>query len=151
MSILNYFSHEKRQQGEFLPSPSDFSSDLSSFMRAANQQVRSASSEPPTTKRRKVGERHNYSPKRLAYGVYISQLVRISSDYSSFASRHYKLTERLIHQGFRYSDLCKAFHTFARRHGQILNKYNYSVRRHFEDGICLPSMYSFISRHVSCR
>ena len=46
-------------------------------------------------------------PSRPTYGVYISQLVRISricSYYSSFASRHYKLTERLIHQGFRYSD-----------------------------------------------
>ena len=66
MSILNYFRREKRQQGEFLPSPSDFSSDLSSSVRVANQQVRNASSEPPSTKRRKVGERHTYSPKKLA-------------------------------------------------------------------------------------
>ena len=36
MSILNYFRREKRQQEEFLPSPSDFSSDLSSSVRAAN-------------------------------------------------------------------------------------------------------------------
>ena len=55
-------------------------------------------------------------PSRPAYGVYISQLVRIDricSEYFSFASRHYKLTERLVRQGFRYSDLCKAFHKFA--------------------------------------
>ena len=93
-------------------------------------------------------------PSRPAYGVYISQLVRIGricSDYSSFASRHYKLTERLVRQGFRYSDLCKAFHKFAKRHGHILNKYNFSIRRHVEDGICLPAMNSFLSRHVSCR
>ena len=64
MSILNYFRREKRQQGEFLPSPSDFSSDLSSSVRAAN--VRNASSKPPATKRRKVGEHHNYSPKNYA-------------------------------------------------------------------------------------
>ena len=47
-------------------------------------------------------------PSGPAYGVYISQLVRIGricSDYSSFALRHHKLTERLVHQGFRYSDL----------------------------------------------
>ena len=65
-------------------------------------------------------------PSKPAYGVYISQLVRIGricSDYPSFASRHFKLTERLIHQGFRYSDLCKAFRNFAKRHGQILNKF----------------------------
>ena len=93
-------------------------------------------------------------PSRPAYGVYISQLVRINricSDYSSFASRHYKLTERLVRQGFRYSDLCKAFHKFAKRHGHILNKYNFSIRRHVEDGICSPAMNSFLSRHVSCR
>ena len=66
MSILNYFWREKRQQVEFLPSPSDFSSDLSSGVLAANQQVSNASSEPLTSKRRKVGERHNYSPKMHA-------------------------------------------------------------------------------------
>jgi hypothetical protein len=93
-------------------------------------------------------------PSKPAYGVYISQLVRIGricSDYPSFASRHFKLTERLIHQGFRYSDLCKAFRNFAKRHGQILNKYNFSIRKHVQDGICLPAMNSFLSRHVSCR
>ena len=39
MSILNYFCHEKWQQGKFLPSSSDFSNDLSSSLRAKNQQV----------------------------------------------------------------------------------------------------------------
>ena len=70
-------------------------------------------------------------PSGPAYGVYISQLVRIGricSNYSSFALRHRKLTERLVHQGFRYSSLCKAFDKFARRHGQILDKYSLGVR-----------------------
>ena len=73
-------------------------------------------------------------PSGPAYGVYISQLVRIGricSDYSSFALRHRKLTERLVHQGFRYSNLCKAFDKFARRHGQILDKYGFGVKRHY--------------------
>ena len=51
-------------------------------------------------------------PSGPAYGVYISQLVRIGricSDYSDFALRNYKLTERLINQGYRYSDLCRSF------------------------------------------
>ena len=95
-------------------------------------------------------------PSGPAYGVYISQLVRIGricSDYSSFALRHRELTERLVHQGFRYSSLCKAFDKFARRHGQSLDKYGYGlgVRRHIDDGICLPVVDSFLSRHVSCR
>ena len=41
-------------------------------------------------------------PPGRAYGIYISQLVRIGricSDYSDFTLRHFKLTERLIHQG----------------------------------------------------
>ena len=45
-------------------------------------------------------------PSGPTYGVYISQLVRVGricSDYHNFALRHYKLTKRLIRQGFRYS------------------------------------------------
>ena len=68
------------------------------------------------------------------------------SDYLDFASRHYKLTERLIHQGQRYSDLCRSFHTFAKGHVQIIHKYNCSIRRHVEDGICLPAMDKFLNR-----
>ena len=92
-------------------------------------------------------------PSGPAYGVYISQLVRVGricSDYHNFALRHYKLTKRLIHQGFRYSDLCRAFRKFAKRHVKILNKYHLSIRKHMDD-ICLPVMDSLISRHVSCR
>ena len=80
MSILNYFRREKRQQGQFLPSTSDFSSDLSPAVRAANQLVGIASSEPPN-KRRKVGERHDYSPKMCAsIGQYTALHAIHSSD-----------------------------------------------------------------------
>ena len=43
------------------------------------------------------------TPSGPAYGVFISQLVcigRICSNYSDFALRNYKLTERLINQGY---------------------------------------------------
>ena len=86
-------------------------------------------------------------PSGPAYGVCISQLVRIGricSDYHHLALRHYKLTERLIHQGFRYSDLCRAFRKFAKKHVTFSI---YHMRKHMED-ICL---HSFISRHVLCR
>ena len=67
---IHSFRREKRQQGQFLPSPNDFSSDLSLAVRAANQLVSIPSSEPPN-KRRKVGERHDYSPKmRASIGQY---------------------------------------------------------------------------------
>ena len=93
-------------------------------------------------------------PSGPAYGVYISQLVcigRICSDYSDFALRHYKLKERLINQGYRYSSLCRAFHKFAKKDLQIITKYNCTTRKHVEDGICLPTANSFLSRHISCR
>ena len=86
-------------------------------------------------------------PSGPAYGVYISQLVRIGricSDYSQFTMRHYKLTERLIHQSFRYSALCVAFCKFAKKHTQLLDKYGCSVRRHIEDGVCLVRRRLFV-------
>ena len=94
-------------------------------------------------------------PSGPAYGVYyISQLVRIGricSNYTQFTWRHYKLTQRLIHQGFRYSTLCIAFRKFARKYTQVLEKYGWSICKHIEDGVCLPAMDPFLSRHVSRR
>ena len=93
-------------------------------------------------------------PSGPAYGVYVSQLVRIGricSNYTQFARRHYKLTQRLIHQGFRYSALCVAFRKFAKKYTQVLEKYGCSIRKHIEDGVCLPAMDPFLSRHVSRR
>ena len=42
-------------------------------------------------------------PSKQAYGVYISQLVRIGricDNFEQFNDRHYKLTSKLIKQGF---------------------------------------------------
>ena len=44
--------------------------------------------------------------------------------------RHYKLTQRLIRQGFRYSALCVAFWKFAKKHVQVLDRYI-----HKQDGV----------------
>ena len=44
-----------------------------------------------------------------AYGVYNSQLVRIGricDNFETFNDRHYKLTSKLIKQGFWYTRLC---------------------------------------------
>ena len=53
-------------------------------------------------------------PSGPAYGVCISQLVRIGSDYFDFTSRG-------------------------------------SIRKHVENGICVPAMDKFLNRHVSHR
>ena len=48
-------------------------------------------------------------PSKPAYGVYISQLVRIGricDNFEQFNDRHYKLTCKLIKQGFWYTQLC---------------------------------------------
>ena len=61
-------------------------------------------------------------PSKPAYGVYISQLIRIGricEDFSAFAERHYKLTSRLIKQGFWYNKLCIAFKKFSLNHMDI--------------------------------
>ena len=47
-------------------------------------------------------------PAKPTYGVYVSQLIRISricDNYVSFVKRHRLLTERLIKQGFWYNKI----------------------------------------------
>ena len=54
-------------------------------------------------------------PSSTSYGVYISQLirfVRVSSHVSDFNSRDKILTAKLLHQGYRYHKLRKAFLKF---------------------------------------
>ena len=42
-----------------------------------------------------------------------------------------------------------AFKKFARRHAGIFSKYNCSVRKHIEEGICLPAIDAFLCRNVT--
>ena len=82
-------------------------------------------------------------PSKPAYGVYISQLVRIGricDSYHSFHTRHHKLTHRLVKQGFLYNKLASTFKRFCSRYPEIFSKYKVSIRRHVEDGICLPTV-----------
>ena len=70
-------------------------------------------------------------PANPTYGVYISQLIRISricNTFQSFVLRHRLITERLIKQGFWYSKLCKIFKKFVSRHNALFSKYGGSVR-----------------------
>ena len=93
-------------------------------------------------------------PSKPAYGVYISQLVRIGricSNFVQFKLRHYTLTQKLMKQGLWYSGLCMAFMKFARSHVGIITKYGCSVRKHIEEGICLPATDAFLSRNICKR
>ena len=83
-------------------------------------------------------------PTGPAYGIYISQLVRIGRicvKYEDFWNRHVFLTTRLIKQGYRYSRLRMCFRKFRNRYKDIFEKYNKSMKQHIIDGICICPCY----------
>ena len=92
-------------------------------------------------------------PANPTYGVYISQLIRISrmcNTFQSFVLRHRLLTERLIKQGFWYSKLCNIFKKFVSRHNALFSKYGVSVRTHVHEGICIPLVVKHeLSKHIT--
>ena len=49
----------------------------------------------------------------------------------------------------RYLTLCIVFRKFVRKYTQFLEKYGCSIRKYIEDGVYLPAMDPFLSRHVS--
>ena len=52
--------------------------------------------------------------RSTSYGVYISQLfrfARVSCHVTDFNARNKILSGKLLHQGYRYHKLCKAFST----------------------------------------
>ena len=95
-------------------------------------------------------------PSKPAYGVYISQLVRISricDSYVDFNQRHVELTSRLQKQGYKYDKLCQAFKKFTKRHNTIINKFGVSIHDHIKQGISLPlsTCTTKLSRFVNTR
>ena len=65
-------------------------------------------------------------PGPTSYGVYISQLIRfarVSSHVTDFNARNKILTGTLLHQGYRYYKLRKAFSIFYRRHYELVSKF----------------------------
>ena len=78
-------------------------------------------------------------PAKPAYGIYISQLVRIGricDEYNDFLERHREITSRLVKQGFIL--LCSTFKKFYRRYRCIVDKFDHGVKVHIKDGIALP-------------
>ena len=61
-----------------------------------------------------------------AYGVYISQLVRIGricDRYEDFKERHRILATRLLKQGYKYDQLCSYFKRFSGKYKDIFGKF----------------------------
>ena len=62
----------------------------------------------------------------------------ICDNFEQFNDRHYKLTSKLIKQGFWYTRLCYLKKRFSITHSEIFCKYIYYVSKHIQEGICLP-------------
>ena len=92
-------------------------------------------------------------PAGPAYGVYISQLVRIGricDKYEEFTKRNLLITTRLMRQGFRYTRLVFSFKKFFVKYIHLLNKCGVCMKRHISDGICdlyyvQPSLYKHVT------
>ena len=86
-------------------------------------------------------------PLAPSYGVYISQLVRyarVCSDVSDFNDRNLCLTEKLLHQGFRYHKLIKTFSKFYYRYIDLLRKFGSTCRALIQQGVSHPNFYGNI-------
>ena len=83
-------------------------------------------------------------PRRISYGVYISQLIRFaraSTNLTDFNYRNKALTAKLLRQGYRYFKLREAFSKFYRRHSALLEKYSVSLKTLLQQGISEPEFY----------
>ena len=65
----------------------------------------------------------------------------MSSNVSDFSCGNKALTAKLLKQGYHYHKLCKAFSKFYRRHSELVEKYNVSLRNLLQQGISEPEFY----------
>jgi len=80
-------------------------------------------------------------PLSPAYGVYISQLVRMARicDNSQKLNRRNKLlTHRLLQQGFEYHRLRRTWKKFCSRYPRLFKKFHSSIKSLIIEGIQLP-------------
>ena len=83
-------------------------------------------------------------PRSTSYGVYISQLIRfarMSSHVTDFNARIKILTGKLLHQGYRYNKLRKAFSKFYHRHYELVSKFKVGLKSFLQQGLSEPEFY----------
>ena len=66
--------------------------------------------------------------RATSYGVYISQLIRVTSHVADFNTRSQILTAKLLKQGYRYHKLSKTFSKFYQRHYDLVSKFNTGLK-----------------------
>ena len=82
-------------------------------------------------------------PLAPSYGVYISQLVRFARVCSSVSDFN-ELTEKLLHQGYRYHKLHITFSKFYYHYTELLQKFGCTCRTLKKQGISHPAFYGNI-------
>ena len=91
-------------------------------------------------------------PSKPAYGVYMSQLVRIGricNKYEDFKDRHHMLTTRLLKQGYKYDCLHSTFKKFKHKYADI---FHIILKQHVKEGIAIPlNTVSRLDRLVTVR
>ena len=83
-------------------------------------------------------------PRRASYGVYVSQLIRItrvSSHVTDFNTRNKLLSAILLNQGYRYHKPLKAFSKFYRRHFGLVSKFSVGLKSLLQQGLSGPKFY----------
>ena len=95
-------------------------------------------------------------PTKPAYGIYISQLVRIGricDEYEDFRERRRILTTRLLKQGYKYDQLCSYFKRFSSKYKDIFAKFlNIGLKQHIKDSVPLPlNIVNRLNRLVTVR
>lgn len=83
-------------------------------------------------------------PLGPSYGVYISQLVRfarVCNNVTDFNERNSFITEKLLHQGYRYHRLVKTFTKFYYKYKDLMLKYNVTCNNLIKNGISHPDFY----------
>ena len=92
-------------------------------------------------------------PLSPAYGIYISQLVRIARICDSsqrFNAKNKLLTHKLLQQGFEYHRLCMTFKTFCSRYPRLFQKFHSSIKSLIIEGIQLPVIArNGLTRHIT--
>ena len=63
------------------------------------------------------------------------------SNVSDFNCRNKALTAKLLKQSHHYHKLRKVFSKFYRRHNELVEKYNVSLRKLLQQGISEPEFY----------
>ena len=80
----------------------------------------------------------------MRWPVYIQliRFARVSSNVSHFSCWNKALTAKLLKQDYRYHKLREAFSKFYRRHSELVEKYNVSLRKILQQGISESEFYS---------